>query len=105
MNETLKIDDVAIEYRVPATKTGQYNRMVYICPECNNDMMEINFDFAVGFASVPPAVVMVVECNNCGERYHCHAGQSTYRTFLQVKKRLAYQKAHLTKPESQKNVG
>ena len=89
MNDFLKMTDIPKEWHIPTTKKGQYNRMVYICPECDNNMCETNFEYAVGFASVSSVVVMVVECNKCGERYYSHAGMTTYHLFRDTKKIMA----------------
>lgn len=85
----LRMKDVPKKYHIPDTKKGQYNRLVCICPECDNNMCETNFEFAIGFASVPPAVVMVVACDKCGERYYSHAGMTTWHLFRDTKKILA----------------
>lgn len=97
MNDLLKMKDISQKWHVPTTKKGRYNRLVYICPECDNDMLETNFEFAAGFAEVFPGVGMVVERDKCGERYWCHAGMSTYPLFMDTKKTLAIKNRGTTK--------
>jgi transcription elongation factor Elf1 len=90
------IEDIPVELRT--VNHGVYNRGIYTCPECDNDMVETTYEFAVGFTSVPGKEVgMVIVCDKCGTRFWFHANETTYSGFLSTRERLAREK--LTKEE------
>jgi len=81
-----KID---IKYKIPLT--GRYNKMVYICPQCDAELRFGNehgtiFDHIVGFSSAQIGEVAVVECPVCFAKWYFHhaidAHTSYYDYFL-----------------------
>lgn len=85
-------EDIPAKHRThPA---GSYNSGVYICKECGYNAIqrgENHFDNIIGFASSKIGVVIVCECPECFEKWHCHArlkrcedDRDTYDYFLQT---------------------
>lgn len=76
------------EYKIPLT--GEYNKNIYICPECGEELLEENrfgnvYRHIIGFADSPNGLMAVVECPVCFTKFYFHAGKTGYMTFMGYK--------------------
>lgn len=73
----LKID---LKYIIPFV--GEYNPSVFICPECNNNMMGKTYYDIIGFCDSPVGWVNIIECNKCFHKFYYHTSELEYEAFL-----------------------
>lgn len=83
MNTTTAQFDIEEKYIVKLQ--GKYNRGVFICNYCNQDIKQL-YANVMGFARYGWAWFYVIECPFCFEKFYYHAREDGYKIFLrQVK--------------------
>ena len=73
------MEKIDIKHKIPVV--GKYTRGVYVCPHCDNNMLNRHFESIIGFADAYVGLVAVTECDKCFEKFYSHAGES-YEYFL-----------------------
>lgn len=74
---------MTINSRYKTYLTGYYNKSVDICPYCGNKMSSKIFENCIGFSTDAfSEPVMIVECNECFEKFYFHTDIPSYKCFL-----------------------
>ena len=85
--------EIDLKYKIPLV--GKYNKMVYICPECDEEISNDRkhkslFDYIMGFADSHIGNVALVECPECFTKWFYHSRNnedfSHYEFFLEAVK-------------------
>jgi len=74
--------NIDLKYVIPFT--GEYNASVFICPECDNNMIGETYANFVGFCDSPIGWVNIVECDKCFHKFYYHTSRWEYKAFLQT---------------------
>lgn len=62
--------------------SGIYNRSVDMCPHCGNKMTGIIYENCIGIATDAYGQnVMIIECNECFEKFYFHCDLGSYKCF------------------------
>lgn len=84
------MEKIDLKYRIPLV--GNYNKRVYVCPNCNEELLWGNkhgslFDNIIGFASAPIGEVAIIECPECFTKWYYHSrieeGSGSHYTYFQ----------------------
>jgi hypothetical protein len=67
------LDEEKIDKKYLVPLTGIYNKLVFICPECDNDMLDYLDNWTFGFCDTDWGMMRLVECSKCGARFYSHS--------------------------------
>lgn len=78
----MNIGNLTINPKYRLKSFGKYTKAVYICPECDNDMVTTMYKNMKGFCSSSVGVLKVIECDKCFTNFSSHAMDFDYDLFL-----------------------
>jgi len=82
------LDYSKIDSKRKTSNVGTHAPGIYICPHCDEDIMEDMMEHCKGFGMVRRDVVIVFECSKCYQRLYYHAGDSEYSMYMSSRDRL-----------------